>query len=288
MTTWWIFNLRQLAPTKFKHLIKRSRLYVKHKSASVNIYHCCVQRTASQWIRAILSDSRTYKYSGLTCYTYQRTLPGGDPRKITHRSFTTPFPEGTIISPLYIDFENYMTIPKPEHYKAFSVMRDPRDIVISWYFSVRYSHTPMGRIPEHREVLNSISISDGILYSIEYLHDFGLFAALQSWIDAPRRDPNVLLLRFEDMTAPDNLVFKELFSHCDIRMPEKVLYQLLQDYSFERLSGRKRGEEDRFAHYRKGVPGDWRNYFDDTIIARFKDVTSDLVTRLGYENDLTW
>ena len=71
-------------------------------------------------------------------------------------------------------------------------------------------------------------------------------------------------------------------------MPDTMLYQLLQDYSFERLAGRKRGKEDRLAHYRKGVPGDWRNYFDDTIIAKFKDCTSDLVLRLGYEKDVNW
>jgi hypothetical protein len=223
-------------------------------------------------------------------YTYQDTLPGrGDTRKIVERTFSGPFPRNTIVTPLYITFENFETIPKPEGYKAFFVMRDPRDIAVSWYFSMRYSHAPMGKIPEHREELNRRPITEGILYTIEHLHNVGLFAALQSWVDAPRRDENIMLLRFEDMTAPDNLNgFKEFFFHLDTRMPEVMLCQLLQDYSFERLAGRKRGEEDKLAHYRKGIHGDWRNYFDDTIIAEFKDRTGDLVIRLGYEEDVNW
>lgn len=49
------------------------------------------------------------------------------------------------------------------------------------------------------------------------------------------------------------------------------------------LSGRRRGEEDRFSHYRRGFPGDLRNYFDDTIIEKFKDTTRDVVMCLGYK-----
>ena len=274
----------------FKHLIRRCWLYGFYQAPPVNIYHCCVQKTASQWVRAILSDKRTYKYSGLSSYSYQSTLPGGyDPRSITQRTFKVAFPEGTIISPIYIDFHNYMTLPKPRHHKTFFVMRDPRDIVISWYFSARYSHPSMGRLTQVRDLLNKISINEGILYSIGFLHDFGLFAALRSWIEAPRKDPDMLLLRYEDITASDNLeIFKELFSHCNIPMPDRMLSQLLHDYNFERLSGRKRGEEDRFAHYRKGVPGEWRKYVDEPIKEKFKKLTNDLVVRLEYETDPNW
>ena len=93
-----------------------------------------------------------------------------------------------------------------------------------------------------------------------------------------------MLVRFEDITAPDNLeVFEELFSHCDIRMSQNALSALLQEYSFERLAGRKRGEVDKSSRYRRGIAGDWRNYFDSTIMARFEELTGDLVMSLGYE-----
>lgn len=289
MRAWPHSGLRKLVPAKVKRMIRgtiqRNRWWMKHESTFVNIYHCCVQKTGSQWVKAMLSDWETYRYSGLTVFNYRKSRPGGGyARKITDMGFTEPFPGDTIVTPLYTDFGNYSAIPKPERYRVFFVMRDPRDLVVSWYFSVRYSHALMGRVPEHREVLNRLSVADGMLYSIEYLHDYGLFVALESWIDAPKRDPNVLLLRFEDMTARDNLgVFEELLLHCDIHMPEKALSALLQNYSFERLAGRKRGKEDRTSHYRRGIPGDWKNYFNSMIMARFEEVTGDLAVRLGYE-----
>ena len=290
MTTMWSSALRRLVPSKVKSSISRRNVKIEYRSTSLNIYHCCVPKAGSQWIKAILSDPRIYMYSGLLPYTYQRTLPGlVDPRKLTDRSFLKPFPRKTVITPLYIDFKNFLALPKPERYKAFFVMRDPRDLVISTYFSQRYSHVPMGNIPKVRELLEGMSQKDGIRYMIRFLEDFGIYEALRSWVNSSKSDDNVLLIRFEDLIINDNLeIFKRLFSHTDIRIPEEVLCQLLQDYSFERLSGRRQGEEDKYAHYRKGSPGDWKTYFDSTIVAEFKEVTGDLVIHLGYEKGPDW
>ena len=269
-------------------LIRKNRLFIKHRSSSVNVYHCCVQKTASQWIRAILSDPRTFNYSGLVTYNYQSKLPGAyDPRKITYRHFKDPFPRDTIVTPLYIGFEDFMTIPKPDRYKAFFVMRDPRDIVVSWYFSTKYSHRLTDRVQESRTVLNRLSLTEGMCYAVNLLQDRGLFPALREWSKLATRDKNVLLVRFEDLTVNPKL-FDKLFAHCDIRMPENVRHQLLENYSFGKLSGRKRGYEEKHSHYRKGTVGDWKNYFNPSITAEFKNTTGDLIMSIGYENSSDW
>lgn len=52
---------------------------------------------------------------------------------------------------------------------------------------------------------------------------------------------------------------------------------------FEKHSGgRKRGEEDVQAEWRKGVAGDWRNYFTEADTALFKSMAGELVVELGY------
>ncbi|MFW6116194.1 MAG: sulfotransferase domain-containing protein [bacterium] len=290
MTGFWDSALRQLVPTKVKGLIKRSGLYLRHRSAYANVYHCCVHKTASGWIKLMLSDSRTYRWSGLSAHNYRRELPGRhDARKITDRAFAQPFPRETIVTSLFIDFENFMAVPKPERWRAFFVMRDPRDLVVSWYFSMRYSHPLIGSLPGIRKRLQKMSLGDGLLYTVERLRDQGHFSALRSWAELSSKEENTLLVKFEDLTGPDKLdLFGDLFSFCDIGMPGHVLRHLLEDYSFERLADRKRGEEDRHSHYRKGVAGDWRNYFTDPIAARFKSVTGDLVVHLGYEKDVDW
>lgn len=290
MTTRVVAGLRRFVPAPVKYVIRRIRRYARLMATPLNIYHCCLPRTGSQWMAGILSDARVYEYSALTVHAYQKALPGGvDQRNFTQRVFTAPFPERTILSPLYIDFENYAAIPKPKRYRAFFVMRDPRDIVVSRYFSARYSHAPIGRIPQRREVLKSMSMRDGILYCIDDLGRRGAYAALKSWADRAKQDRNALPLRFEALTGPDGFaVFKRLFAHCGIRMPDRLLADLLRDHSFERLSGRKPGEEDHMSHYRKGIPGDWKNYMDEVSIAPFKEATGDLVARLGYEQDPDW
>jgi Sulfotransferase domain len=35
-------------------------------------------------------------------------------------------------------------------------------------------------------------------------------------------------------------------------------------------------------HYRKGVAGDWQNYFDSSLRRHFREVTGDLLDVLGY------
>jgi hypothetical protein len=259
-------------------------LRVRHRSTNQNVYHCTVQKSASQWMRGILSDPRIYRYSGLSAYAWEHQLPGGyDPRKITERRFPEPFRPATIVTPIYIDFEGFAAIRKPERYKAFFVMRDPRDVLVSWYFSIRWSHALLGEIERIRGDLATLTEADGLLYSIDFLADYGLFVAQRSWASAPTNDPNVMLVRHEDLTAPGNVpAIEHVLNHCDIRVPRKVLEEVLDTYSFEKLSGRKPGQEDPKAHYRKGVPGDWRNHFNEKIHARFTAVAGDLISLWNY------
>jgi Sulfotransferase domain len=273
----WLFNC-------LPSWLRKCPTPILYQSNLQNVYHCSVQKSASQWVRGILSDERTYRYCGLTPYNQEIELYGGyDPRKIVERYYDKAFPKSTIATPLYIHYEGFAAIPKPARYKAFFVMRDPRDIVISWYFSIKCSHPVVGEVEQLRLHLNRLSDSDGLLYAIEFLHDYGLFKAQRSWAHVPTYDPNVLLVRYEDLLGPNNQpIVERLLEHCDIRMPSTVLAELLAAHSFEQLSGRKRGQEDRHAHYRKGIAGDWRNYFDLKIEARFQEVAGDVLAVWNY------
>src|SRR5258705_7320927 len=91
--------LRRLVPEAARRFFE-----VRQESAAQNIYHCCAHKTASQWVRKMLQDRATYKYSGLKVYNYEEKLPTkADPRPLTERTFEEPFPIHRIISPIYID-----------------------------------------------------------------------------------------------------------------------------------------------------------------------------------------
>lgn len=254
------------------------------QSPSDNVFHCCLHKTGSQWIRRIAKDARVLKYSGLKDHHYQSFMPGGhDPRPVNERSFDEPFPERTFVTPLYIDYDNYRRIPKPESSRGFFVTRDPRDIVVSWYFSSLYSHRLMGDLSDVRGTLSDLDMPTGLRYSIRHLADFGVFDAQRSWSKS-QSDPTVIVVRFEDLIGPGYLEeFRELFDHCRIPIPDDELPALLETHSFEKLSGRSQGSDDPQAHFRKGIAGDWKNHFDSDVESEFLSVTGDLLDVLGYE-----
>jgi hypothetical protein len=263
----------------------RRAVAAKHVCAAENVYHCCVHKTASQWLRKIFSDPRTYRYSGLDVYNYEQEMEGGaDSRPLTQRTFERPFPARTIVTPIYIDLPGFERIPKPENFRAFFVPRDPRDVVVSWYFSVKLSHKVMNRIGEVREKLQGMSEEDGMLFVIDWVQSRGLLAALRTWQQGTSKDLRLRIFRYEELTDERQFTtWKQLLAHCDIQMPDDVLREVLADYAFSALTkGRERGAEDVKSHLRKGVHGDWKNHFTPGVEKKFREVTGSLVVELGY------
>ena len=182
---------------------------------------------------------------------------------------------------IHASYESYLRIPKPESYRSFYTLRDSRDIVVSPYFVSRRDAARNPQSDYSRQMANP---DTGLPLMIDQLEQMALFAALRSWAEAAA-DERVLVLRFEDLIGPRQFqFFQQLLAHCDIAMPAETLKALLAAHSFETLSGgRKPGQEDVNAHYRKGVAGDWRNHLTGQRLDHFHAVTGDLVTLLGYE-----
>lgn len=257
----------------------------KPKGGLSNIYHITIHKAGSQWLKSIFADAHIKKASGLQLYNYEADMRGGyDPRNLDRRTFDAPFPEGTIVSPIYMDYVNYTTIPKPARFKTFYVIRDPRDLVVSHYFSKRYSHALMGGIATIREKLNKMSVEDGMIFICQCLKGDGSFNAMRTWGQVPSKDKNTKVFRFEDLTGPDQTKhFKTLCRHLELDLPEEKLEKILSQHSFQRLAhGRKQGEENQNHHYRKGIHGDWKNYFSPKVEEAFAEQAGDLLNVLDY------
>jgi hypothetical protein len=100
-----------------------------------NIYHASVQKTGSHWVKSIFSDPRIRRYTHLHSY------PG---HRYEWTEFHTRFPKYHFVPGLFISYGSYEEIRKPEHYKTFYIIRDPRDIVVSGYCSIRVPHRLAG------------------------------------------------------------------------------------------------------------------------------------------------
>ncbi len=137
---------------------------------------------------------------------------------------------------------------------------------------------------EMRETLHQLGPQDGMRYMIDQVAAFGTFDAQRSWLDAGD-DPHVRLFRYEDLAGDNRAFLRQLMDYLEVPMPAPALERLNANTTFQRLAGgRKQGEERASEHYRKGVAGDWRNHFDDSVQRHFREVTGDLVEVLGYQS----
>jgi hypothetical protein len=256
---------------------------VRHRSCAENVYHCCVWKTASQWLRNVLSATDVYRYSGLLPYAYE-VHEGRDYRALQQRTFDRSFPTRRIITPLYINYESFAGLPKPDQYRAFFVARDPRDVLISHYFSSKFSHNENPGVLEERKRVADLPEKEGIIVHLRYMGERGIFDAMRSWVENSGRDSDIRVYRFEDLTGDDQLRWvRDLMDHCDIRIPQDKLEPILARLSFEKLSGgRKPGDENQHHKYRSGKHGGWMKYFDDDVTRAFEEVAGDLPRSLGY------
>lgn len=168
------------------------------------------------------------------------------------------------------------------------VVRDPRDLLVSAYFSHRNSHPTEGwsELEELRRHLQAVPEETGLLLEMEFCS--GVLGDMASWPDRPS---GILRLRFEEMIDDEHRAFRAIVEHLGLldRLGEATLSELVDRWSFERLTGgRRRGEEDAGHHYRKGVAGDWRNHFTPAVVWSFKHRYNDLLLRYGYEEGPDW
>ncbi|MCZ6877472.1 MAG: sulfotransferase domain-containing protein [Acidobacteria bacterium] len=71
-------------------------------------------------------------------------------------------------------------------------------------------------------------------------------------------------------------------------LTDAQIARIVDENSFQKRTNRKPGTEDRGAHARKGVFGDWRNVFLPRHVDAFRRSAGELLIELGYEKDGRW
>lgn len=165
------------------------------------------------------------------------------------------------------------------------VYRDPRDVVVSHVFYATRLHPGHGMHSYYTETLHSME--ERIEAAIRGVEAPG--AALSSLREKYDRylgwlaRPGVLSLRFEDL-----ILDRESALGC--------LLDFLAGRGFTPRTGRAEAikilqeaiSPGRSGTFRKAQPGNWREHFTPANIRLFKELTGDLLVRLGYEQDDRW
>jgi hypothetical protein len=168
-----------------------------------------------------------------------------------------------------------------ETHRGFHLIRDPRDVLISDYYSRRNTHSVNNEFQQAlRDELQRLDTESGLLHVLERCPYYDQIAGWE--IGA---DPRVLDVKYEELLGDELAGYGAILEHLGIEIPSKRLEKIVQKCSFESITGRDKGEENVNNHFRKGVAGDWRNYFGDPgplKEAVYKKIEP-IIVALGYE-----
>ncbi|MBC2714658.1 MAG: sulfotransferase domain-containing protein [Desulfobacteraceae bacterium] len=234
------------------------------------IFHITHYKAGSQWVYAVLGELGRDRI----------ITPEAGAAHVTRQ----PIVPGSIYPCVYLPAQEFRELALPEENRIFIIIRDLRDTLVSLYFSVRHSHQIMNpAMQKLRDTLAGMEMGDGLIYLMDKrLH---VSAEIQrSWIN----DGNGLLIRYEELIQDQYAGFKRILSYCGFDDHEMNIEAAISAHSFEKISGRKPGEESVLSHHRKGVSGDWKNYFDDQVKKVFKERFGELLILTGYEKDDQW
>lgn len=259
-----------LKGTGFISMVKKGTL-THSETEMPTIFHVTHWKAGSQWVKKILRDISPERYIDSKV-------------NVAHFLNDNIIP-GKIYPTVYVTREQFEKVSLPKQWYRFIVIRDLRDTLISGYFSLKISHSVISSgILSYRKVLEEMNLENGLLFLIEnWLH---LSAAIQhSWLGLG--EP---LIRYEDLLTNDVEIFSDILLHkCGLDVSHDLLEKVVLGSRFEQITGgRASGCEDIDAHARKGVAGDWSNYFTERIKIRFKERYGDLLIATGYEKNHSW
>jgi hypothetical protein len=185
----------------------------------------------------------------------------------------------------YVDatLENVAFLCQPERVNYF-IYRDPRDMLISHIFYATDMHEGHGM---HEYYQNLSDFDERLKVAITGIDRDGLYMVnvrqryegVLQWLG----QPSVLCIRFEDLIEKRDATLNAMLEQVEktgYKVPtprEKALGILAETI-----------QPKKSKTFRAGRTGEWKKYFKDEHKALFKEVTGDLLVRLGYEKDNDW
>lgn len=240
------------------------------------VFHLTFYKCGSQWVRDVLTDPHIQAVAGFRLAVSGLDLP------------SQPWPDippGTLASPLYCPSSEEWEREAKTHDRALVVLRDPRDVLVSLVFSLRGSHVPSAITRLVRGPLERATATDRLYLGMFLMSQWT--ERLRTWGGYPSTQ-TTLVTTYSRLVASPAETFGQMFDFLGWPIPESTLESVLGEHAFTAKTGRQPGEENRFSHWRKGIPRDWETHFTRDTGRVFEESFPGLLTGLGYESSADW
>ena len=177
-------------------------------------------------------------------------------------------------------------------HRPIIVLRDPRDLFVSFYYYELYFLGCPGNARPQRYFTHDPSRGlrdDFAAYLAARLRhlthprfSYGQF--VRSWLDRP----GTCVVRYEDLLTAAEAQMTRIIRFLGLTVAPQRLHETVERHRFENRTGRKPGEADPTHFERKGVAGDWRNHFNAASCDLIRAHEGRTLAMLGYEPDDGW
>lgn len=251
-------------------------------SSHPSIFHFSMNKAATQHVRELLircAGENNITSIGLAEYAFHTNFPYLDALSFNEmEKYQYLFrPTGY----LYSCFGGFIEgIPNLEKYLVVLMIRDPRDVLVSEYFSYAFSHSEpskrgskyMDFMKKRRQALHS-TIDEYALTECDRVHNI-----YQKYINLLLDHyTNVLTTKYEEMTSDYSVWLKALLKFCKLEISPSLLADLLEKAKYTRPK-----EENKYEHNRKGTPGDYMEKLQQETIEALNTKLSPILKRFDY------
>jgi len=168
-------------------------------------------------------------------------------------------------------------LPHLEQYRTLIQLRDPRDCLVSIYFSRAFSHV----VPDDPELKTSFlkqrrkaqeqAIDEYVLQDAPiWLENF------QGYADALQKSPRLTIVKYEQMVLNFPAWLKEVEQAWGFEIEANLRTGLIDQANFN-VAG-----EDIYSHKRQVLPGDHLRKLQPHTIRRLTDMFAPVLNALGY------
>ncbi len=188
----------------------------------------------------------------------------------------------------------YIQILKDAGVKPTILIRDIRDMMISRYWHILSEPTHW----QYKEI-SSLPFDEGFEKSL-----FGTFKGepviiyfvrwINDWIEYINKNPNdTILIKYEEMKNDINFTLTKFFHFYGIQYSKMeinniVLRQKIKHINRVRLSINLNLAGREKTTFRKGIPGEWKNCFNEVHCMIFKKLAGETLIISGYEKNTDW